>query len=262
MPAFLRATRNLGVLANIVYTHVSEDPVLFAVNVARKMPYRVGQRVGRVLKYLPLAGVAALGAQITGATKLDDAALAELNSHPSSAWERLSQRLLAEVAVSYGQLDASNPVFPAVARARALWNEGAIGKAVTVAKAGGARAYARRLSGEEQILDPNFQISVWGKDLPQSNEALHIITNSLPATQSGYTLRTHRLLIALVEAGQQLQVFTRIGYPVAIGEIFADYQDTVENITYRRLLPRKTGTSQPERLRLWAQSLADPVTLY
>lgn len=66
---------------------------------------------------------------------------------------------------------------------------------------------------------------------------LHFVTNALPATQAGYTVRTHRIVTAQRRLGLDPHVVTRIGHPLAQGVADARPSTTVDGITYHRLLP-------------------------
>lgn len=65
----------------------------------------------------------------------------------------------------------------------------------------------------------------------------HHLTNSLPHTQSGYTLRTHAVLRAQLAAGHRVTATTRAGYPLTIGAIAARSTDVVDGVPYTRLIP-------------------------
>jgi glycosyltransferase involved in cell wall biosynthesis len=66
---------------------------------------------------------------------------------------------------------------------------------------------------------------------------LQFVTNALPRTNAGYTVRTHKIALAQRELGLDPQVVTRLGYPMAQG--IADVRPLVEvdGIRYHRLLP-------------------------
>ncbi|MGI8328753.1 glycosyltransferase family 4 protein [Actinomadura scrupuli] len=66
---------------------------------------------------------------------------------------------------------------------------------------------------------------------------LQFVTNALPRTNAGYTVRTHKIALAQRELGLAPQVVTRLGYPMAQG--IADVRPRVEvdGIAYHRLLP-------------------------
>ncbi len=66
---------------------------------------------------------------------------------------------------------------------------------------------------------------------------LHLVTNALPATQAGYTVRTHRIVSAQRQLGLEPHVVTRLGHPVAQGVRDARPRCTVDGIAYHRLLP-------------------------
>jgi glycosyltransferase involved in cell wall biosynthesis len=66
---------------------------------------------------------------------------------------------------------------------------------------------------------------------------LHFVTNSLPATQAGYTVRTHRIVVAQRELGLDPHIVTRLGHPLAQGVSDARTECAVDGIAYHRLLP-------------------------
>ncbi|GAA0338024.1 glycosyltransferase family 4 protein [Actinoallomurus spadix] len=66
---------------------------------------------------------------------------------------------------------------------------------------------------------------------------LHLVTNALPRTQAGYTVRTHRVVSAQRELGLDPHVVTRLGYPLTQGLRDARPRCEVDGIPYHRLLP-------------------------
>ncbi len=66
---------------------------------------------------------------------------------------------------------------------------------------------------------------------------LHLVTNALPATQAGYTVRTHRIAVAQRQLGLEPHVVTRLGHPLAQGVADARPECSVDGIAYHRLLP-------------------------
>nr|WP_283257914.1 glycosyltransferase [Brachybacterium kimchii] len=82
----------------------------------------------------------------------------------------------------------------------------------------------------------------------QPRRVLHFITNSLPHTQSGYSLRTHRILSSMSEAGIDSVALTRTGYPVMVGKFWAKDEDLVDGIRYTRCLPGRLGETPESRL--------------
>jgi glycosyltransferase involved in cell wall biosynthesis len=66
---------------------------------------------------------------------------------------------------------------------------------------------------------------------------LHLVTNALPHTNAGYTQRTHKIAAAQREAGMDVHVVTRAGYPLVKGVPDPRTLVRVDGIPYHRLLP-------------------------
>ncbi|APC37276.1 glycosyltransferase WbuB [Nocardiopsis dassonvillei] len=66
---------------------------------------------------------------------------------------------------------------------------------------------------------------------------LHLVTNALPHTNAGYTQRTHKIAVAQREAGMDVHVVTRAGYPLVKGVPDPRTLVRVDGIPYHRLLP-------------------------
>jgi glycosyltransferase involved in cell wall biosynthesis len=66
---------------------------------------------------------------------------------------------------------------------------------------------------------------------------LHFVTNAMPRTNAGYTVRTHRIVLAQRDLGLDPHVVTRLGYPLAQGIRDARELVEVDGIPYHRLLP-------------------------
>src|ERR1700761_438820 len=69
---------------------------------------------------------------------------------------------------------------------------------------------------------------------------LHIVTDALPSTSAGYTIRTQEIAVAQRADGGAPplapHVVTRIGFPVTAGAIDGRRLVTVDGIPYHRLL--------------------------
>ncbi|TDE20457.1 glycosyltransferase [Actinomadura sp. 6K520] len=72
---------------------------------------------------------------------------------------------------------------------------------------------------------------------PRGRTVLQFVTNSLPGTNAGYTVRTHRIAQAQREAGLDTHVVTRLGYPLSQGGGDARARVDVDGVPYHRLLP-------------------------
>jgi glycosyltransferase involved in cell wall biosynthesis len=66
---------------------------------------------------------------------------------------------------------------------------------------------------------------------------LHVVTDALPSTSAGYTIRTQEIALAQRFAGMDPHVSTRIGFPVTAGAIDGRATVTVDGVPYHRLLP-------------------------
>ncbi len=85
---------------------------------------------------------------------------------------------------------------------------------------------------------------------------LHLLTNSLPHTQSGYTVRSHAVLLAQRDAGLSPTAMTRVGYPVVVGGLRAQAIDRVDGVGYHRALPTWLARTPDGRLLQQADALA------
>ena len=66
---------------------------------------------------------------------------------------------------------------------------------------------------------------------------LHLVTDALPATSAGYTVRTQRIAAAQRAAGLDPHVVTKAGFPVAQGHLDGRRVTEVDGVPYHRLLP-------------------------
>ncbi|MGH3388283.1 MAG: glycosyltransferase family 4 protein [Actinomadura sp.] len=66
---------------------------------------------------------------------------------------------------------------------------------------------------------------------------LQLVTNALPRTNAGYTVRTHKIAMAQRELGLDPHVVTRLGYPAAQGMTDIRPHVEVDGIPYHRLVP-------------------------
>src|SRR5699024_1790592 len=235
-----RTVRNARLLADAMVQHLRDDPALLAGQISRRLPMRLRVWTGRALQAIGRAGggAAALGAVMAGD-------VARAVEHLELGAGRAS-RLNGEVAVLVGRVDLVGDRASASTRARALWSQGALSNALAeLVNAGqGQTAYARRLHSELCLLEDGFELPVPRSGLVEPSldpgtplRVLHLVTNSLPHTQSGYAVRTHNILTALRQHGVESLALTRTGYPVMIGKPFCGDEDVVEGIRYRRTLP-------------------------
>lgn len=241
---------NVVLVVRTAVQHAGEDPLLLVVQMARRLPSPARRAIGRVL----YTGSAPPGLRTAFAHFITD--------HPAVAAQHLRQArhprrkltttLSAELAVQLGEpvdrpKGKSTPPLPA---AHAAWNTGDIDQAINVALGAGSRAgtrYARRVASERETMRPEFILPA-----PRSSRlhrrtphlartegvrVLHILTNSVPPTHSGYVIRSHEVLRAQQAARIAVAAVTRLGYPVTVGEVGAAKVDVVDDITYHSCWP-------------------------
>lgn len=255
MPSPRRVALNARLLLQSALQHAMDDPALLVVQVSRRLPFAVRVRAGRALRLVASAvpggaGAAALGAFMSGDARDAQGRLAANRNSRST--------MHAEVSVLLDRPDLLSPKAPATTRARSAWSRGEMSEALEIldTEGRGGSAYARRLRSELQLLRPGHQLvtpsatSLVSAPLREGEQlrVLHLITNSLPDTQSGYSLRTHRILRALHEGGIRSVALTRTGYPVMVGKMFSDDINLVDGVEYRRVLPFALGATPEERL--------------
>lgn len=101
-----------------------------------------------------------------------------------------------------------------------------------------AHAISKSRIGDERV-----------EDSPQEPiKAIYIVNNSVPYTQSGYTLRSHKLLQALRNRGLDVLGLTRLGYPIVIGSWPKATNDVVDGIEYARMVPWVYPATEEKRI--------------
>jgi glycosyltransferase involved in cell wall biosynthesis len=147
--------------------------------------------------------------------RLDDA-VRELEGAPGGRAERLRRTLLAETEML--EPDALKP-----------------GKPQTRIPNGSSRLSSARARARYDRLRSGAHRGAPGGRPP--GRILHIVTDALPSTSAGYTVRTQEIALAQRAAGMDPHVTTRIGFPVTAGRIDGRPLVSVDGIPYHRLLP-------------------------
>ena len=259
---------NLGVLAQTVAEHAVDDPILLTLQGARRLPEHLRGTAARGLTTLGTAagGVpAAVGFHMLGATE--------------DAQERLAAAdgiryapARADVLVHLSAFEDAAAVLEAVppasrgaawhaAASRLAHHTGDLDAAVRHARVHRRnRALARRMAGEREALTGDWPTLPRETGYtPRPGRVLHVLTNSLPHTRSGYAQRSHAILRAQAEAGLQVSAVTRPGYPVQVGVPWARAVDVVDGIEYHRLTPSRLAQGQAARVRQHAALLLEVV---
>ena len=248
-------------LTNVIVTtagHLNDDRVFFGMQLARRLPGPASRFVGHALGRLQGDASRAASAWLLG----EETAAKSLVSSSSA-----SSRLLGEIALNLGMLDAADRIADSLEsaaqlRSRILWTQGNIDEAIRVLPDGKRR---KRLSAERKSMSPGWwpdtdayliaRPSLQSGTGPSSS--LHVLTNSLPHTRSGYAYRSHLILSTLKDAGHQVAAVTRPSYPVTIGRLSKDAVESVDGIDYLRDVPLRPAATPTSRLADQAAWIAD-----
>ncbi|MFK0006896.1 glycosyltransferase family 4 protein [Paenarthrobacter sp. NPDC090520] len=257
--------KNVILAANTVAEHLTEAPFVLALQVLRRLPSTIVRPVARSLSAaapgssLPVFMFASHAAG-------DEAALVR---RFKNALDRPGSpdhyRKAAEVALAAGQAgwaDAflanakASKHFPATS-ARRQWYDGDMEGAVALLESE-SKTHAKlrvRLESELRVFQ-GWRPSLGKVEIkPEPRRVLHLLTNSVPHTASGYARRSHSILTAQQEAGWEALAVTRLGYPVQIGVLAAQGTDVVDGVPYQRLLPDNMARTMDRRLQQQAEAL-------
>ncbi|MFI6601692.1 glycosyltransferase family 4 protein [Nonomuraea sp. NPDC050536] len=131
--------------------------------------------------------------------------------------------------------------------AKGHWDAGRIDEAAAVLDAHAKYPFVKRRAayyrGEKAAISPNPippgpKVAV-GERI--EGRVLHCVTNALPYTQAGYTVRTHRIVTSQQAAGLDPHVVTSWGWPMLQGHAQAAPFEEIDGIPYYRLLPDGRG---------------------
>lgn len=142
---------------------------------------------------------------------------------------------------------SGSPSGGAYARAVAALRAGELTAAEELARAAGpvGRPLAAYAAGERAVLSPAGTPAGARRPYAAPDPAdptsrplrvLHLVTNALPEVTAGYTTRTHGIARAQVEAGLEVHVVTRLGFPVTKGRLGAARTVVLDGVTYHRLV--------------------------
>ena len=240
-------------LSLVVADHVLTDPVFFGMQVVRRFPGRTVRIVGATMSKLPTDTARAIGAWCLGKNR--EAITIIERSNPQG----VSAGVLGELALHLGQPESAIRLSTSVRstsrrhkiEARALWYSGHMTRAVERAPHGSQ--LKKRLSSELQLYSGTWAPSVrnsagttTGIDRPV--DVAYMLNNSLPYTQSGYTIRSHEVLKGVQNSGLSVAALTRTGYPTLVGKWCPGPVQTVDGINYARHLPARLERTPSARL--------------
>jgi glycosyltransferase involved in cell wall biosynthesis len=234
----------MSLAASVMWQHLTADPVRALLLGWRVLP-------GRARRWLRFAGPYGRPAAAWG-TGERQASLNLLSTSP----RRLAAFALAvdrpDVARSaLDRMPAADPARPALV-ARLAWREGRFTDAVRVLDgASGRREQKLRASVTAELdvltrgiprLDRSAlrRVPAGGADAASAavrGRVLHLVTDALPTTNAGYTVRTHQVAVAQREASLDPHVVTKCGFPVAQGHLDGRRLVELDGVPYHRLLP-------------------------
>ena len=257
--------RNLRLAGGTAVEHLGDDPVVLALQVSRRLPPLMLQKLLDAAAHIPGHGtLPSLEALLRGDISRLEKNLRKGMQDPASDGRRLH---LADLATAAGLPDLAAGLLKEVGpgapgrrgtAARLNWYNGDMQGAVKALDGGSSRerAQQRRLAAEARVF------AGWQPTLspeqgyrPKPRTVLHVLTNSLPHTQSGYAQRTHSILKAQLDLGWSVHAVTRLGYPVQVGKLRARDTDVVDGVTYHRLLPAVMPFGMDRRLQRQAEDL-------
>ena len=250
-----------------VIEHLSADPVTLVVQISRRLPPEATAAMARIALIVgPRGFMRPLTAHMQGHSNLARQYLQHAVSADLSGRRRLR---MADTALGCGYPGIADELMAGVepgtkglagVNARRRWYDGDMAGAVAALENGGTleRRQQRRLAGERRVF------SGWQPQLPpqqgyepQESTVLHLLTNSLPHTVSGYAQRSHSILKAQADFGWTVHAVTRIGYPVQVGRLGAAGTDIVDGIPYHRLLPGHLPFGAEARLQAQAEQMLE-----
>ena len=230
--------RAVVLAASVVLRHVTDDPVRAVTLAWRALP-------APLRRWLSVAGPYGRAAALWGAGDRRGA-LTALEASPArlAAFSlAVDQPTVARSALA--RVSDDNPARPRLA-ARLAYREGRLTDAVSALDgAPGWRAarLRREFVAEIDMLEPDRlrlpagQARAATAAAAEKSRVLHIVTDALPSTSAGYTVRTQEIAIAQRAAGLDPHVVTRIGFPVTAGSVDGRATVTVDGVPYHRLLP-------------------------
>jgi glycosyltransferase involved in cell wall biosynthesis len=219
---------------SVLWRHASSDPVRALV---------LAGRIPALQPALRLAGPYGKAVLLWGSGDRT-AAFGALESQP----KRLAAFALAVDEPQQARAALERVAEKAKARrrlaARLAWREGRLAAAVRCLDWPRTRSERRlraALTAELAVLDGDHPRAATAgrprKATGIKDRVLHIVTDALPTTNAGYTVRTHQIAVAQRAAGLDPHVVTSCGFPVTKGSPDARRDLQLDGIPYHRLLP-------------------------
>lgn len=247
-----------------------EDPVRLFTLVSRRLPSAARSTVTPLSARLaPPGGLRGL-AYIIGdeqrraaeqyAAAREGRVKSYLGFHLNKASGTSSRNLVARRAWELGDMDGAVALLRPTSRSATRWSSI---RRVLSPEFELAPGHGRQVPLPLQLVDHLTKLKVAQPGLPpRPMRILHVLTNSLPHTNSGYTVRSHSVLRAENSAGMVAVGVTRIGYPETIGVPTGRPFDVVDGVTYARLSAPTVPFQAERRLSLHADHLSSVVRVF
>ena len=164
-----------------------------------------------------------------------------LREDPKKFFNKVNERIrLAKIPI-LSRFAAYTQVSETASVQRQLVRQGRLREAATYDKTDRLPVVTRRACEELNRLTTDIAkgSSIVPTSPAGSIAPLFYLNNSLPYTSSGYTERTHEILKSLAHVDVPINAATRLGYPVLIGGFALCGTQTIDGITYQRLMPAK-----------------------
>ncbi|WP_306906852.1 glycosyltransferase family 4 protein [Arthrobacter pascens] len=264
--SIIQILRNLRLAAHTAGQHFTDDPMVLILQLSRRLRQTVVRRLAHVVRAATPKDSVAVPALLASLVIGDDGDVCRrlrLATDRKVTGEKA--RRLADIALVANRPELGD-VFLArsglarryqAAQARRLWHDGNLTGAIAVLEGSGAsgRRQQVRLSGEAAVYAGTAPSLPSQAFAPVAGRVLHLLTNSLPHTASGYAQRSHSIMKAQQQVGWEVLAVTRIAYPVQVGKLFAQAGDVVDGVQYRRLLPAGLAPTMDARLQQQAEEL-------
>ena len=262
----IQSLRNFQLAGHTALQHLTDDPVVLFVQLSRRLPAALVQPFGRMVGTLARQNSAAMPVLLASVIRGDEGdAERRLRLAAEQNITAARARRLADVALAANLPKIADTLLPRAqgsrgyraALARRFWHDGALSSAVAVLTESGrpGQRQRTRLEGELAVLKGAAPRLPRQEYVPVPGRVLHLLTNSLPHTTSGYAQRSHSLLAAQQQAGWEVLAVTRLGYPVQVGKLRAGPNDVVDDVRYQRLLPVRLANTMKDRLQEQAEEL-------
>ncbi len=261
----IQVFRNIRLTVGTISGHLTEAPFVLVLQVLRKMPAGLVRPIARLIASQSPSSGRPLFLLASHAAGQESELIRRFEGVLATGVGGSPARKAADVAVAAGQprwadlllerAGDSSSVSATVARRK--WYDGDMSGALDVllGQSGNMTKQRLRLESELKVFRGWKPALTSTAVLPEPRRVLHLLTNSVPHTGSGYARRSHSILTSQQAAGWETLAVTRLGYPVQIGALTARKQDIVDGVRYERMLPGRMAATMDGRLQQQASEL-------